>query len=89
MGLRPGFNVKQKERRCAGDQQAIRVHPTRSTDAFVKGPFERRIANPAQQSFAQDVKPEQLLAFRMPERPLAQLTNPVIKNLAHIRVTPS
>ena len=59
------------------------VKPASCRNMFVKLPFLRPIGGSRQQAFANNIKPEKLLAGWVPQRAFTQCADPIIEDAAH------
>ena len=85
LGPRPAVQIKPEQCGFRCDEQIVVIHPSGSRNQFTELPVPRPVIRPGQQALAKDVKPEQLLAARMPQRTLAQLAAAVIEDRCHAK----
>ena len=70
--------VEDEEVGLGRDQEAVAVDPACGGDDAVEGPVAGLVAFAGQEAVAEDVEPEELAAFGVPERAFAKVAGGVV-----------
>lgn len=83
MGDGARFQIQGQKGIIRRDQKVIAVDPAGSRDIIVELPFKLLPVLDAEQPLANDVEPEQLLAFGMPKCAFAKAAPAVVIDVGH------